>query len=248
MTQLPELKVAVVGASRGLGRGIATAFAESGADVVALARTGAALAELTNRHPNVRGAAADAADAAVARRVLVEHEPHAVIIVAGATPVMRELVDQSWETFSVNWDTDVKIVFTWAREILRTPLPRGSRVVIVSSGAALNGSPLSGGYAGSKATQRFIAQYAQMESDRSDLGITFTTVLPRMTPAGDVGQAGIRAYARQGGLTEEAFVQQLEPAITPEIAGQAMIDVVTADLARSAAGYVLTGAGLTPLT
>src|SRR6478752_6962234 len=126
MTQLPELKVAVVGASRGLGRGIATAFATAGADVVALARDGAALAELTNGHPNVRAEVADAADAAVARRVLDEHEPSALIVVAGANPVMRELVHHSWETFSVNWDADVKIAFTWAREVLRKPLPRGS--------------------------------------------------------------------------------------------------------------------------
>jgi NAD(P)-dependent dehydrogenase (short-subunit alcohol dehydrogenase family) len=38
----------VVGASRGLGRGIATAFAESGASVVAVASTAAALGELAN--------------------------------------------------------------------------------------------------------------------------------------------------------------------------------------------------------
>ncbi len=246
MTQLPELKVAVVGASRGLGRGIATAFAESGAEVVALARNEAALAELTKSHPNVHTRVADATDSAAARRVLDEHEPNALILVAGATPVMRELVHHSWETFSVNWDADVKIAFTWTREVLLKPLPPGSRVIIVSSGAALNGSPLSGGYAGSKATQRFIAQYAQMESERSDLGITFSTVMPRMTPAGGVGRTGIHAYAHQASLTEDAFIQQLGPVITPEIAGQAMIDLVKVDPADSAACYVLTGAGLAP--
>ena len=67
---------------------------------------------------------------------------------------MRPLQYQTWETFSVNWHTDVKIAFTWLREALLKPLPPGSRVVVVSSGAAINGSPASGGYAGSKATQR----------------------------------------------------------------------------------------------
>ncbi|MCV7348239.1 SDR family NAD(P)-dependent oxidoreductase [Mycolicibacterium rhodesiae] len=248
MTEPGELKVLVVGAGRGLGRGVAAAFANSGNDVVALARDGASLAGLTDIHPTVRTHVADASDADAVRRVLDEHQPNTVIVVAGATPVMRALVHQSWETFSVNWDADVKIAFTWAREALLKPLPRGSKVVIVSSGAALNGSPLSGGYAGSKATQRFIAQYAQLESERADLGITFTTVMPRMTPAGDVGRAGIRAYARQAGSTEDAFIQQLEPVITPEIAGQAMVDLVNRDTADSAAGYVLTGVGLAPLT
>jgi enoyl-[acyl-carrier-protein] reductase (NADH) len=45
-------------------------------------------------------------------------------------------------------------------------------VVVVSSGAAVNGSPASGGYAGTKATQRFIAGYAQDESRRAGLDIT----------------------------------------------------------------------------
>jgi hypothetical protein len=49
-------------------------------------------------------------------------------------------------------------------------LPPRSRVVVVSSGADINGSPASGGYAGSKATQRFIAGYAQDESRRARAG------------------------------------------------------------------------------
>ena len=49
----------VVGASRGLGRGIATAFAEAGAPVVAVARTGAALAELATTNSHIRTEAAD---------------------------------------------------------------------------------------------------------------------------------------------------------------------------------------------
>jgi hypothetical protein len=56
-------------------------------------------------------------------------------------------LQQTWETFSVNWHTDVKIAFTWLREALLQPLPPGSRVA-VSSGAAINSSPASGGYAG----------------------------------------------------------------------------------------------------
>ncbi|WP_442791192.1 hypothetical protein [Mycobacterium sp. Aquia_216] len=51
----------------------------------------------------------------------------------------------------------------------------------MSSGAAVNGSPLSGGYADAKATVRFIGSYAAGESDRAGRGITFASVLPRMT-------------------------------------------------------------------
>jgi len=237
----------VVGASRGLGRGIARAFAEAGAPVVAVARTGPALAGLATTSPAIRTEVADAGDPTVAWRLLDQYRPGVLILVAGANPVMRPLQHQTWETFSVNWHTDVKIAFTWLREALLQPLPPGSRVVVISSGAAINGSPASGGYAGSKATQRFIAAYAQDESRRAGLGITVTAVMPGMSPSGDVGRRGIRAYAARGGQTEEAFLKQLGDVWTPEVAGSALVGLVRADPADTAPGYLLTAAGLQKL-
>jgi len=237
----------VVGASRGLGRGIATAFAEAGASVVAVARTGAALTELATTNPNIRTEVADAADEGVAWNLLDQYDPEVVILVAGANPVMRPLQHQTWETFSVNWHTDVKIAFTWLREALLKPLPPGSRVVVVSSGAAINGSPASGGYAGSKATQRFLAGYAHEESHRAGLDITVTAVMPRMTPLGDVGKRGVRAYAARSGQTEQEYLKQLGEPLTPEQAGSALVDLIRADPATTAPGYLLTAAGLQEL-
>ena len=66
MTDLSGRTTVVVGASRGLGRGIAGAFAEADAPVVAVARTGPALAELATTSANIRTEVADAADATVA--------------------------------------------------------------------------------------------------------------------------------------------------------------------------------------
>ena len=179
--------------------------------------------------------------------MLDQYEPEVLILVAGANPVMRPLQHQTWETFSVNWNTDVKIAFTWLREALLKPLPPGSRVVVVSSGAAINGSPASGGYAGAKATQRFIAAYAQEESRRAGLDITVTTVMPRMSPFADVGRRGIRGYAARSGQTEEEFLKQLGESWTPEMAGSALVDLVRADAATTAPEYLLTGAGLQKL-
>jgi NAD(P)-dependent dehydrogenase (short-subunit alcohol dehydrogenase family) len=143
----------VVGASRGLGRGIATAFAEAGAAVVAVSRTAAEFPEPAGGR-TIRAEVTDAGDATAAASLLDRYEPEAVILVAGASPHMVPLQEQTWETFSVNWQTDVRIAFQWLREALLKPLRPGSRVVVFSSGAALAGSPLSGGYAGAKATQR----------------------------------------------------------------------------------------------
>src|SRR5207302_3247434 len=150
-----------------------------------------------------------ASDATVAGSVLDRHEPEAVILVAGASPLMRPLHHQTWETFSVNWHTDVRIAFHWLREALLKPLRPGSRVIVVSSGAALAGSPLSGGYAGAKATQRFITGYAQDEAKRAGMGITFTAVLPRITPLTELGRPAVEAYAARSGQTEEQYLQAL---------------------------------------
>jgi NAD(P)-dependent dehydrogenase (short-subunit alcohol dehydrogenase family) len=237
MSDLSGRTTIVVGASRGLGRGIARA----------VARTGPALAELATSSANIRTEVADAADATVAWSLLDQYEPEVLILVAGANPVMRPLQYQTWETFSVNWHTDVKIAFTWLREALLKPLPPGSRVVM-SSGAAINGSPASGGYAGSKATQRFIAEYARDESRLAGLDITVTAVMPRMTAFGDVGRRGVRAYAARGGQTEEAYLKQMGELLTPEMAGSALVDLVRANPATTAPGYLLTAAGLQKLS
>jgi len=244
MSDLSGRTTVVVGASRGLGRGIALAFDEAGAPVVAVARSGRALRELAVESVGVETETADAADATVAWSVLDRYRPQILILVAGANPAMRPLQHQTWETFSANWHTDVKITFTWLREALLQPLPPGSRVIVVSSGAAVNGSPASGGYAGAKATQRFIAGYAHDESQRCGLDITVTAVMPRMTPFGGVGRRGIRAYAARNGLSEPAYLAQLGTLLTPELAGSLLVDLVRDDPATVAPGYLLTGAGL----
>ena len=249
MIDLSGRTTIVVGASRGLGRGIALAFAEAGATVVAVSRTAAAFPEPANGAGSIQPEVADAGDATVPASLLDRYEPEMVILVAGATPHMRPLQDQTWETFSANWQTDVRIAFHWLREALLTPLRPGSRMVVFSSGAALNpnGSPLSGGYAGAKATQRFITGYAQDEAKRAGLEITFTTVLPRFAPQTDVGRAAVQAYAARAGRSVEEFLQQQGPLLTPEIAGTAVVQLVQTDAADVAPAYLLTGAGLQQL-
>jgi hypothetical protein len=156
---------------------------------------------------------------------------------------MRPLQDQTWETFSVNWDTDVRITFHWLREALLRPLRPTSRVVVVSNGAALAGSPLSGGYAGAEATQRFMTAYAQDEANRAGLGITFTAVPPRITPLTDLGRPAVEAYAARSGQSVETYVEQFGEPLTPEVAGASLVALVRADAATVPPGYLLTAAG-----
>jgi 3-oxoacyl-[acyl-carrier protein] reductase len=249
MSDLSGKTTIVVGASRGLGRGIATALAEAGAPVVAVSRTAAAFAAPADGAGTIRPEVADAGDATVPASLLDRYEPQAVVLVAGASPHMRPLQQQTWETFSVNWQTDVRIAFHWLREALLKPLRPGSRVVVISSGAALNpnGSPLSGGYAGAKATQRFMTGYARDEAERAGLDISFSAVFPYFAPETDVGRPAVRAYAARAGQPVEEYLEQQGSLVTPEIAGSALVELVQADVADVAPGYRLTGAGLQKL-
>jgi NAD(P)-dependent dehydrogenase (short-subunit alcohol dehydrogenase family) len=246
-TNLPsDSTTIVVGASRGLGRGIATALADAGAPVIAVARTAAPDPAEVGR--GIRPEVADAADARVVAGLLDRHEPRAVIVVAGAEPLIRPLQHQTWEAFSVNWNSDVRIAFHWLREALLKPLRPGSRVIVFSSGAALQGSPLSGGYAGAKATQRFITAYAQDEASRAGLGITFSTVLPRITPLTGLGRPAVLAYAARSGQTEQEYLEPFGPPLSPEVAGAGILELVRADADAIRPEYLLTGAGLQTLS
>lgn len=167
MTDLSGKTALVVGASRGLGRGIALALDRVGALVVAVGRDPAALAGLAATGTGIRVEVADAAREKAAEQLIGRYHPDILVLVAGAVPAELPLHEHTWETFSLHWHADVKIAFSWLKAALLEPLPPGSRVVVISSGAAVFGSPASGGYAGAKATQRFIAAYAAEESRRA---------------------------------------------------------------------------------
>jgi NAD(P)-dependent dehydrogenase (short-subunit alcohol dehydrogenase family) len=247
MTTLTGKTALVVGASRGLGRGIALALDEAGAAVVAVARDPAALAELAAAGRAIAAESADAAREETAGKLIARYQPDVVVLVAGAVPAGMPLPDYTWAVFSRHWEADVKITFEWLKAALLAPLRPGSRVVVISSGAAVSGSPVSGGYAGAKATQQFIAAYAAEESRRAGLGLTVTSVLPAMSPDGAVGRAGIAAYAARAAVTEEQFAGQMGPPLTAALTGSAVLDLVAADASSLAPAYLLTAGGLREL-
>jgi len=237
----------VTGASRGFGRGIATALAQAGARVVGVARDGARLEELRAQlGGGFTPVAADAADPVIAGQLIDAYRPGVLVLNAGARPLSRPLQQHTWQTFSRNWEVDVQHAFGWTREALLAPLPPGSAVIAFSSGAAINGSPLSGGYAGAKAAIRFLTAYAAAESDRGALDIRFAAVLPQLTPATELGAAAVAAYAARQGADLPAFVEGMGPALTPEQVGKAIVDIVT-DPGLNQVAYRLSAAGLSPL-
>jgi NAD(P)-dependent dehydrogenase (short-subunit alcohol dehydrogenase family) len=243
MRVLAGKRAIVVGASRGLGRGAAEALVRAGADVVGVARDATALAG-TAAATGIRAEPGDATDPALAARLLAEHRPDLVVLAAGCLPPAGPLHKLGWDEFSANWHTDVKLTFEWLGAALRLPLSAGARTVVFSSGAALRGSPVSGGYAGAKATQRFITAYAQDEARRAGLALTFTAVLPTLTPATDLGGFAIRAYAARDGESAQAVAARVGDPLTPAHAGAAIVELATGEPGPA---YLLTASGLAPL-
>jgi NAD(P)-dependent dehydrogenase (short-subunit alcohol dehydrogenase family) len=236
----------VTGASRGFGRGIATALSRAGAHVVGVARNRAPLEELRAQlGGGFTPVVADAADPVVAGQLIDAYHPRTLVLNAGAGPLSRPLHRHTWQTFSRNWEVDVQHAFHWTREALLRPLDPGSVVIALSSGAALRGSPLSGGYAGAKATIRFLTAYAADESERAALGIRFISVLPQLTSATDLGATAVAAYAAREGVDAATYQESLGPALIPEQAGQEIAGLAAGSGSDERA-YLLTAAGLRP--
>src|SRR4029079_6942848 len=156
----------VVGASSGVGRATAKRLASAGAKVVAIARGAPGLDSLrAEAGDGVTTVAADACDEELAGRILREARPELVVLALGVHPTMAPVDDLSWDQFSEAWNVDLKAAFHWVKGAFQVPLAPGSSIVIVSSGAPIGGSPLSGGYAGAKRMQWLLASYAQRQSD-----------------------------------------------------------------------------------
>jgi NAD(P)-dependent dehydrogenase (short-subunit alcohol dehydrogenase family) len=243
--QIAGTTALVTGASRGFGRGIATALSKEGANVVGLARDRGPLddlrAELGESFTPVQ---ADAADPMVAGALIDKYRPRVLVLNAGATPLPRPVQYQTWQTFSRNWDVDVQHAFNWTREALLAPLPPGSTVITLSSGAAVFGSPLSGGYAGAKAAIRFLTGYAAAESAKAGLGIRFVSLLPQLTPNTALGAVFAAAYAAREGAPSAARAGG--PPLTPEQVGHAVTGLITGP-ADDQDAYLVTPAGLRPI-
>jgi NAD(P)-dependent dehydrogenase (short-subunit alcohol dehydrogenase family) len=243
--QLAGSTAVVTGASRGFGRAIAAALVQQGAHVAGVARDATRLATVqAELGTGFTPVAADAADPVVAGQLIDQYQPGLLVLAAGVAPLSRPLAEHSWQSFSRVWDVDVQQVFHWTREALLKPLVPGSTVIAFSSGAALFGSPLSGGYAGAKATIRFMMQYAAEESERGELGIRFVSLLPQLTPETELGAAAVAAYAARAGMDIPSFLATRGPSLTPEQAGNAVLELI----AGSGHGaYLLAAAGLKEL-
>jgi NAD(P)-dependent dehydrogenase (short-subunit alcohol dehydrogenase family) len=243
---LKDKSVVVTGGSRGLGLGLVEALVAHGAKVTVVARDADALASVRARL-GVATISADVTDETAAHRILGEFHPDILVLNAGTKPRMGRLDQLSWADFTAPWETDVKAGLYWLQAALNLPLKPGSRVLVGSSGAAQNGSPLSGGYAGAKRMLWLMAQYANSVSQQMDLGIRFQAIVPlQMVGQTGVGDTGANAYARAMGIKPEEFLARFGAPLPPREFGERVVAVL--DDPRFATGFAFGLKGDTGVT
>ncbi len=231
-----------------MGRGIVQALAAEGATVWALGRNAGSLDQLKHEVAGVQTLVGDVADPQTAPDTLRTVRPDLLILNAGAIPSLGPVHRQSWEEFSRNWDTDVRMAFTFGKEALLLPLAPGSVVVIMSSGAAVGGSALSGSYAGAKRMQWLLAHYLQQEADALHRDIRFVALIPRqLIGTTELGHAAATAYAAQQGISEQAFLARFGPPMTADQVGRWVVTLLTDPAYRRGNAFALSHQGLTAL-
>jgi NAD(P)-dependent dehydrogenase (short-subunit alcohol dehydrogenase family) len=212
--------------------------------VLAVAREEGPLGLLAKEVPGIEILSLDATDEGAPSKIFDVLEPDILVLCAGTFPPAAPLHEQSWREFAVNWETDVRITFQFCKAVLSRPLPKGASVTLISSGAALAGSPLTRGYAGAKRMQIFIANYSQKESDRLKLGLHFMALAPLIITDTELGKYAVSGYSRYLGISTDDFIQGMaSPPTSSDVATAAM------ELAMNAAQckgkvYVVSGNGL----
>ncbi len=243
MLSLTGKTMVVIGGSGGVGRRIVEAGRRNGARVLAVARQEGPLRRLAAEVEGVEFLALDAADEAAPANVFAGLTPDLLVISGGAIPTAAPLHEQSWRDFSVNWESDVKIAFNFCKAALSRPLAPGACIVSISSGAAFAGSPNSGGYAGFKRTQAFIANYAQKESDRLQLGLRFITLAPRIMPDTELGKHAIAGYARYLGISAADFIQSMASPPKADDVATALLELAANQDQAKGKAFVVSGKG-----
>jgi NAD(P)-dependent dehydrogenase (short-subunit alcohol dehydrogenase family) len=165
-------RVAVVtGGSRGIGRGIATRFAERGAHVLLTSRKPEAVAAAAQSLPgDVVGVVAHVADEAAARSCLTEAmgrwgRVDVLVNNVGINPHFGSILDVDRARWDKIFEINVWAPLMWTRLAAEAGLGRtdGGAVVNMSSNLSFAPGSPSGAYATSKAALNYLTQQLAVE-------------------------------------------------------------------------------------
>lgn len=246
MQNLTGKRALITGGSQGLGLAMVEALTACGANVIAMSRDRANLSSAERAGAAV--IAGDATDATLMNKVVREQVPDVLILNAGARLPIKPIDEQNWDEFSTVWNTDVKAGLVGIQAALCTPMKRGSRVLVMSSGAAMvlavpfikpDDLSLSGGYVGAKRMLWFMAHSANKVSRDRDLGIHFQVLAPmQLIPGTTIGHEVAAVCAEIEGVSIEEFVlQRYGSVLRPAQIGEQVAELLSNPLYRQGVAY-----------
>jgi NAD(P)-dependent dehydrogenase (short-subunit alcohol dehydrogenase family) len=216
MQWLNGKRVVVTGGSQGLGLAMVKALVASGANVTAMSRDPSNLKAAAEVGASV--IAGDATDATLMNALVRDEAPDALILNAGTRLPIKPIDQQGWEEFSIVWNTDVKAGLVGIQAALNTPMKRGGRILVMSSGASMvlavpfikpEDLSLSGGYVGAKRMLWFMAHSANTVSRDRDLGLHFQVLAPmQLIPGTTLGHEVAAACAEIEGISVDEHVMK----------------------------------------
>lgn len=179
---LSSKRALITGASKGIGRGLASAFAEHGADIVAVARDETGLSEVKQKVEEVgKTCQVICADLAVmdeVQRVRAEAEGEIHILVNNAgvsfpEPALETGLENWEKTFAVN----VRAAFFLARAFGEPMLARGwGRIINISSQSGLVALENHVAYCASKGAMEMMSKTLALEW--AARGVTVNCIAP----------------------------------------------------------------------
>jgi NAD(P)-dependent dehydrogenase (short-subunit alcohol dehydrogenase family) len=168
--------VVVTGASRGIGLATANLFAEAGADVFALSRSGAP----DELHPSAHALAVDVTNADDLKRGIGEAAARSGRIDVCVANAGAVLVEDFGETDPAEWSRQLDVnvmgvMLTWQAALVHMT-DGGGRLIANSSAAGVRGEPDIPAYSATKAAIGGLVQALAIKY--ADRGITVNAVAP----------------------------------------------------------------------
>jgi NAD(P)-dependent dehydrogenase (short-subunit alcohol dehydrogenase family) len=237
MQNLNGKRVLVTGGSQGLGLAMVEALVAYGANVTAMSRNRSNLVAAEELGASV--IAGDATDAALMNSLVRDESPDVLILNAGTRLPIKPIDQQSWDEFSIVWNTDVKAGLVGIQAALNTPMKRGGRILVMSSGASMvlavpfikpENLSLSGGYVGAKRMLWFMAHSANTVSHDRGLGLHFQVLAPmQLIPGTTLGYEVAAVCAEIEGVSVDEHVMKrygsvLRPAQVGEQVAELLCD------------------------
>lgn len=215
----------VTGASRGIGRAVALAFAEQGADLVLSSRKREGLeavaqeVEALGRHALVVPANVSQEESIAALANEVERAGVAIDILvnnAGVNPVMKGLLDLEPAAWRKILDANVTGIFLLTQRIARGMVARGCGAIInIASTGGLRAGPGLAAYCVSKAAVIHLTK--AMAIELGPHGVRANCIAPglietRMAEALFRNETGYKAYVSQNPLRRHGQPDELAAA------------------------------------